>query len=57
MIATLRPPRIVRTRRISPLAALYELGLDESYPPQAKADLLAAIRRGNNDLIHSFGAR
>ena len=53
MIATLRPPRIVR---ISPLAALYELGLDESYPPQAKADLIAAIRRGNNDLIHSFGA-
>ncbi len=52
MIAARKPPR---TRRISPLAALYELGLDERYPPQAKDDLLAAIARSNNDLIHSFG--
>ena len=51
---TIRPARGIR--RISPLAALYELGLDASYPPQAKADLLAAIRRANNDLIHGFGA-
>lgn len=48
---------IRKPRRISPLAALYELGLDERYPHTAKADLLAAIKRANNDLIHSFGAR
>lgn len=54
-MTTLRPPRI--RRRISPLAALYELGLDERYPPQAKADLLVAIKRRNNDLLHSFRGR
>lgn len=50
----LRPPRAVR---ISPIAALYRLGLDETYPLAARADLLVAIKRANNDLIHSFGAR
>ena len=52
-MTTLRRPRIVR-RRISPLAALHELGLDVEDVALMKADLRAALARSNNDLIHSF---
>jgi hypothetical protein len=42
---------------VSPLAALYALGLDLGDLAIMRRDLLEAIDRANHDLLFDFGAR